>query len=129
MKNPIETKETRDELSLACIEASPAEICERQAVWDRFFEKALATFTHPNPNLCRDLALDKTIRALGHRPRMPLTAKEREDLRVLRDVCEIIHESAQLRSSEYLTQVDRHRATRMRMEEKFERLCDDAMAS
>lgn len=61
-----------------------------QSAWDRFFEDALTQFAHPNPNLNRDLALDKTIRAMGQRPRQPLTAEECADLEVRAQIEQLI---------------------------------------
>lgn len=52
-------------------------IIKAQQIWDTYFAKMLATFHEPNPHLNRDLALDRTIRALGQRP---LTAKEQANL-------------------------------------------------
>ena len=68
-----------------------------QAAWDQFFEDVLATFDDPNPNLCCDLALDKTIRALGHRPRAPLTPEERADIEVRAEVEQLIASASQVR--------------------------------
>jgi len=67
-----------------------------QAAWDQFFEDALSKFDHPNPNLCCDLALDKTIRALGHRPRAPLTPEERADLEVRAEVEQLIAAASEI---------------------------------
>lgn len=69
-----------------------------QSAWDRFFADVLAKFREPNPELCRDLALDKTIRALGHRPRAPLTPEEREELQVRAEVESIIQTASRPRT-------------------------------
>lgn len=58
---------------------SEANIGKAQQIWDTYFTKMLATFHEPNPNLNRDLALDRTIRALGQRP---LKDTERQSLSV-----------------------------------------------
>lgn len=65
-----------------------------QSAWEQFFEDALAEFDEPNKNLCHDLALDKTLRALGPRPRGPLMEKEREDLAVQHEVEQLIADSS-----------------------------------
>jgi len=54
-----------------------AAIQKAQEIWDTYFNKMMATFHEPNPDLNRDLALDRTIRALGQRP---LTAQEQANL-------------------------------------------------
>ena len=64
-----------------------------QSAWDQFFEDSRAKFTTPNPDLNRDLALDKTIRALGQRPRLPMTAEERAELEVRAEVEQVIASS------------------------------------
>jgi len=65
-----------------------------QAAWEQFFEDALAELDEPNKNLCHDLALDKTLRALGPRPRGPLTEEEREDLSVQHEVEQLIADAS-----------------------------------
>ena len=97
-----------------------------QAAWDQFFEDALGKFDHPNPNLCCDLALDKTIRALGHRPRAPLTLEERADIEIRADVDALIASASRprgLREFEYFEDAMRHAVDH----EPFESLCDDAL--
>lgn len=58
-------------------ELNDAAIQKAQEIWDTYFNKMMATFHEPNPDLNRDLALDRTIRALGQRP---LTAQEQANL-------------------------------------------------
>jgi len=97
-----------------------------QAVWDQFFEDALAKFDHPNPNLCCDRALDKTIRALGHRPRGSLTPEERADIEIRSQVEELIASASRprgLREFEYFEDAMGRAAD----PEPFESLCDAAL--
>lgn len=58
-------------------ETEDSAIKKAQQIWDTYFEKMLATFNEPNPDLNRDLALDRTIRALGQRP---LTSREQAQM-------------------------------------------------
>jgi len=55
----------------------PASVQTAQQIWDAYFTKMLATFDEPNPDLNRDLALDRTVRALGQRP---MTAMEQASM-------------------------------------------------
>jgi hypothetical protein len=80
--------------ALACIQPQPGELALAQAAWDQFFEDALGTFHDPNPDLCMDLALDKTLRALGPRPRPPLTPEEKEDLMIRMEVEQVMAASS-----------------------------------
>ena len=73
-----------------------AKLTLAQAAWDQFLEDALSAIDEPNPDLRHDLALDKTIRALGRRPRGPLTPEEREELTVRHEVEQIITESSRI---------------------------------
>jgi len=94
-----------------------------QAVWDRRFNEALKTFNEPNPELCRDLALDKTIRELGQRPRAPLTRKERQDLKLRMEVEELFAEN--YARSEYFADQDRRKRGCTAEQHTFETLCED----
>lgn len=47
---------------------SDAAIRVNQKEWDRYFQTMFQMFHRENPDLNRDLALDRTIRALGQRP-------------------------------------------------------------
>jgi len=80
--------------ALALARPQQADLALRQAAWDLFFEDELAKTSNPNPELRRDIALDRTLRALGRRPRNPLTQQEREDLMVQLEVEQIIAESS-----------------------------------
>ena len=99
------------------------DIRRRQKDWDRFFEQALAGFDDPNPDLCRDLAMDKTIRALGHRPRAPLTEKEREDLEIQRDVAVILGDAASVSSNHELIEQELLAEMRICEEDELEAPC------
>ena len=75
-----------------------AELSLAQAAWDQFLEDELAGIDEPNPDLRRDLALDRTIRALGQRPRGPLTPEEHKALSVRQEVEQLIAASSRLRN-------------------------------
>lgn len=95
-----------------------------QSAWDQFFGDVLATFTHPNPDLNRDLAMDKTLRALGRRPQPPLTEQERSDLEVRSDVEQIIATASHpngLRNHELFDGIEPVDAN----DDRLEALCDE----
>ncbi len=84
-------------LAMALVSA-PAELALAQAAWDMFYDSALAECDDPNPDLRHDRALDRTIRALGRRPRAPLTSEEREALFVQKEVRNLIASASRVRN-------------------------------
>jgi len=98
----------------------PADLAIRDAqrAWDRYFVRMLQLFHEPNPDQNRDLALDKTIRAMGSRP---VTSAE---LAVL----PITHPARQttVRGSGFSTR-DLHLNRKHLREAQIESLCDAAI--
>ena len=97
-----------------------------QAAWDQFFTDALTKVDDPNPELRRDLALDKTIRALGQRPREPLSPLEREDLQVRAEVDTIIDTASRPRGLRPIEYFDGLNGDDERDTPELEDLCDEA---
>jgi hypothetical protein len=85
--------ETRGVRALA-----PAEITLAQRAWDMFLHSALQDFDDPNPDLRRDLALDRTIRALGQRPTHPPNREDYLAAAVRREIQDIFAEAGRIRS-------------------------------
>ena len=74
------------------------ELALAQAGWDRFLQDTLAKIDELNPDLRMDLALDKTIRALGRRPQRPLTWEERQALILKQDVEQLLVQASRPRN-------------------------------
>jgi hypothetical protein len=111
-------------MALALVIASRTELALAQAAWDQFFDDVLARLKHPNPSHCHDVALDRTIRALGRRPRAPMTPQERSDLLLRTEVESLLTgESARADHSDYFSVNITHDFD----SEQFESLCDNAL--
>lgn len=95
-----------------------------QSKWDQFYEESFYSFDDLNPELRRDKALNKTIRALGQRPRAPLTQAQREDLKLSREVAWVLEENNRQRNTGIGTALSL--AQRCSEEDYFESLCDEA---
>ena len=89
-----------------------AELVLAQAAWDQFLQDTLATIKCPNPDQRRDIALDRTIRALGQRPRAPLSEQQRADLQLRHEVSAIIRESSRIRRYGQDTPAQREKAAK-----------------
>lgn len=114
------------ETALMVCSSARSELTLSQAAWDMFFDDAMRDFNDPNPELCRDLALDKTVRALGQRPRGPLTPAEREDLVVRGEVGLILDENSRKPNIGRHSRKERHCTLTLADEEAFENLVDAA---
>ena len=95
-----------------------------QSKWDQFYEDAFYSFDDLNQELRRDKALNKTIRALGQRPRAPLTHAQREDLEVRMQVACVLNENSRQRNTGIESEMPLSR--RCSEEDYFESLCDEA---
>jgi len=88
-----------------------------QERWDRFYRREWSQRNEvENPHLRGDLALDKTLRALGRRPRPPLTSSERSERKLREEVEEYFRETSRVRNHGQDDPVNRAREAKLAQE-------------
>jgi len=108
---------------------APGDGTPAQAAWDRYLLAVLQTLADPNPLRRGDLALDRTIRALGPRPAREPDAAEHAALVLRGEIERHLLEAMRPRKTGQKRAAERWRGRKFAAEDAFEDWCGRAQTA